>query len=648
MPKYPAAIFKLACLGALVLTVLAYLPGLPGDFIFDDFGSIISNPAVTASHHGFVEWFRALFMAPVGGLLRPISMLSFILNAQFTGISPLGFKLTNISIHLVCGMLLGLVARELLQSYRKRMVSRLDERAIDWLSLTVATLWLVHPLNLTAVLYIVQRETSLAALFSAAAVLCYLHSRRQGLERRTGRLLMWIATPLFIMTGMLCKETAVLTPVFLLVIEYTILHGKDEEGRPVRQIHAFFLIFLALPLLAALALAADKPGFFFAGYAGRDFTMYDRILSESRIMLDYLRWIFVPDLRQLALFHDDFTVSRGLLDPPTTLPSLLLILGLLVLAWHRRRRNPLLSFGILWFFAGHLLESTILPLELVFEHRNYLPLFGVILACVGLLYEITPAPNRQFMAVMLPAVCLLLATVTAVRAMDWHTELDFARSESRHHPASPRAVTELQWAYMNYVMVTRDERAIPATVEAADHAKRLDPGSINQDVGLAYMYASIGKLPEAAERLHMAAARAPFAKPTATFQLALQSLILLAKPEFEPIHKDIRAVYEAAASNPAMGPSPCFYANVLNTYALFLRDSDRVQEALASMHKAVVLCPVNPQLHYNMANMLLSFGDTRDAKPEIDALRSIAGFRYQGDLAILEAEYARQTSVTQH
>ena len=640
--------FRLACLGVAALTVLAYLPGLPGDFIFDDFGSIISNPAVTTPHHGLMEWFRALFTAPVGGLLRPLSMLSFILNAHSSGLSPLGFKLTNIGIHLTCGLLLGLVARELLQAYGRRRNSTWDERTISWLSLAVAMLWLVHPLNLSAVLYIVQRETSLAALFSAAAMLSYLRGRRLGLDTRVGRLLMWIVTPLFIVIGMLCKETAALTPVFLLVTEYTLLHSVGIKERSVRQTRAFFLVFLALPLLAAMAFAAVKPAFFFASYAARGFTMYERVLSESRIVLDYLRWIFVPDLRQLGLYHDDFTVSHSLLDPPTTLPSLLLILGLLVLAWSWRRRNPLLSFGILWFFAGHLLESTILPLELVFEHRNYLPLFGVILACVALLHEVSPASNRRLVAVTLSAACLLLAGVTAVRAMDWHTELDFARSETRHHPSSPRAITELQWAYMNYVVATRDERMIPATVEAADQAKRLDPGSINQDVGLAYMYAQIGKMPEAISRLHLAAERAPAAEPTATFQLALQSLILLGKPEFDPLHDEIGAVYVAAASNPRVIASPCFHADVLNAHALFEDDGARVQDALAIMHKAVALCPGSPQLRYNMANMLLDYGDTQDAKPEIDALRTIAGFRYHDDLVTLEAEYARQTAPPSH
>lgn len=645
MPDRSALIVRLARLGTLATALLVYLPGLPGDFVFDDFSSIAGNPTVTSPHPGLAAIFSALFSAPVGGLLRPISMLSFMLNAQITGLAPLGFKLTNIFIHLACGVLLGFLAREIFRIYRARVHSVLDERTIDWLSLAVAALWLLHPLNLTAVLYVVQRETSLSALFSILAILAYLVGRRRGLETRGGRALVWFVTPFCILVGMLCKETAALVPVYLLVIEYTLLDFCSKDERLERGTLSFFGLFLAVPLLATLGLVLVKPAFFFASYAGRDFTLYERLLSECRILLDYLRWIFLPDLRQLGLFHDDIAASRGLLDPLTTVPAVVLVVAMAAAGLTLRRRFPWFCFGILWFLSGQLMESTVLPLELAFEHRNYLPIFGVLLACVGGLYAMAHDPaSRRWVAAAIIAVSLLLACVTAVRAMDWHSELDFARSEARHHPGSPRAVTELQWAYMNYVTSTGDVRLIPAALAAAEQAKRVDPGSINQDVGLVYMYASIGRLPEAAASLQGAAARAPTAKPTPTVQLALQSLIGLAKPEFKPLHEDIRALYRAIIANPRVADQPCFYADVWNTFARFQEDSGQVQDALAAMHRAVTLCPSKTQLHYNMANMLLRYGDTRDAKPEIDAMRALGDFRYRGNLAMLEAEYARQTT----
>lgn len=634
----------MACFAALALGLAVYLPGLPGDFVFDDFSSIAGNPAVTLPHHGFAEFFSALFSAPVGGFLRPISMLSFMLEAHFTGLSPLGFKLVNIAIHLACGVLLGFLAREIFRILGTWRLPGLDETSISWLSLATATLWTVHPLNLTAVLYVVQRETSLSALFSIAAMLSYLIGRRRGLKTRAGKLLFWLATPLCMVLGMLCKETAALVPVYLLTIEFTLLEFRDREGRIDRQVLGFFMVFLALPLVAACTLAAVRPGFFFASYEGRDFTLYQRLLSECRVLLDYLRWTFLPDLRQLGLYHDDILPSQDLLRPFSTLPSVIAVLGLLlaVLAW--RRRLQLFSFAILWFFGGQLMESTVLPLELAFEHRNYLPIFGVLLACTGGLYGMAKDPaNRRLVAAGLGGVCVLLASTTAVRALDWHSELDFARSEARHHPQSPRAVTELQWAYMTYVTGTGDVSVVPAAVAAAEEAKQIDPGSINQDVGLTYMYAHIGDLADADARLRMAAGRAPIAKPTPTLQLALQSLITLAPEEYRDLAPGIRAVYHATLSNPRVLVYPCYAADAWNSYALFQEDSTQVQDSLAAMHHAVNLCPGKAQLRYNMANMLLHYGDSKDARSEIAAMRQIGDFRLRGSLASLEAEYRRQT-----
>ncbi|HEY3644235.1 MAG TPA: hypothetical protein VGM16_02760 [Gammaproteobacteria bacterium] len=636
--------FLLTCLAAMLLGVAVYLPGLPGDFVFDDFSSIVGNPAVSGAHHGFAEFFSALFSAPVGGLLRPLSMLSFMLNAQFTGLSPLGFKLTNVLIHLVCGVSLAFLAREIFRIIAARGRLTLDETSIRWLSLATATLWVVHPLHVTAVLYVVQRETSLSALFSVAAMLCYLTARRRGLQTRAGKLWLWLATPLCMVLGMLCKETAALVPVYLLVIEFTLLEFRGREGRRERQVLGFFGVFLLLPLLAAGTLLAFKPGFFFAGYINRDFTPYQRILSECRILLDYLRWTFLPDLRQLGLYHDDIATSQGLLRPFATLPSVLMVVGLLVGALACRRRAPLFSFAVLWFLGGHLMESTVLPLELVFEHRNYLPIFGVLLACAGGVYGMArDTANRSLVAMGLVAACLLLASATAVRALDWRSELDLARSEAQHHSESPRAVTELQWAYMNYVTNTGDKRLIPAAVAAAEQAKRVDPGSINQDVGLAYMYARIGDLAAAGARLQMAAGRGYDAKPTSTVQLALQSLFTLTSQDYQPLFADIRAVYHAVLANPRVSSNPCYAADAWNTYARFQEDTDEIPEALAAMHRAVALCPGRSPLRYNMANMLLHYGDTKDARAELEAMRRIGDFRFRGELAALEAEYRRQT-----
>ena len=640
-PPRNKLLFVTAWLGALLLGALVYLPGLPGAFVFDDIGSISGNPAIRLQVLSVQGLLQAMLSAPVGGLLRPISTLSFVLDAYFFGVDPEPFKITNICIHVTVGILLWFLARELLRAFRASARKGWDEHTIAWLSLEVSTLWLVHPLNLTSVLYAVQRDNSLAALFTAAAILSYMLGRRK--TGITGRLLIWLLTPGCVALGMLCKENAALTPVYILVIEFTLLGFRDARGGMSREVRGFLIAFLLLPLSAACAFAALRPGFIFSGYDGRGFTLYQRLLSEPRILLDYLSWSFVPDLRQLGLFHDDIKPSQGLLDPVSTLPSLLAVAGLVAAGVGLRKRAPLLSFGILWFFAGHLMESTVLPLELVFEHRNYLPLYGLILGTVGTMYPTAVGSGRSALAKALLVTCtLLLAFTTAMRAADWQTELTFARSESRHHPHSARALAELQWAYLNYVVTAKDTRLIPLVLDAAERSKAADPGSINQDIGLAYMYARLDDLPQSGLHLKTAADEVSLASPSSTLQLALQTLLNMLDERNRPLFADMHLVFQHAVGNPKLMSNVCYAADIWNSYGIFQRTIGEIPGALGAMHKAVSLCPWSVLIRMNFTDLLLTYGDIHDAGPQLDALREVHDLRYQPKIQRLQHEYAEQ------
>lgn len=640
------ALFYASWISAQLLGVIVYLPGLPGDFIFDDYGTITGNSALLIQHLDLGSLLHAMLSAPVGGLLRPLSTLSFILNASFFGLSPTAFKLTNIFIHLVAGTLLWCVSRELLRAYNHVSARKFAHEAIQWLSLAIMLLWLVHPINLTAVLYVVQRDTSLAAVFTAAAVLCYLIGRRRQYEIGQGRALIWVVVPLFTMIGMLCKENAALTPVYTLVIELTLLGFRAKGGGRDREIVAFYAVFLALPLLLLCGLWVLHPELL-GDYANRDFTLYERLLTECRVLLDYLRWALIPDLRQLALFHDDIATSHGLLQPLSTLPSVLTIVGLVSTACMLRKRAPLMSFGILWFFAGHLIESTVLPLDLVYEHRNYLPVFGLVVGIVGTLFSLAQRTARTRLAAATIAACILiLAATTAMRAYEWRNELSFAQFESTHHPRSPRALAELGETYMWYIQSSHDKSLIPEAIDAEERSKLADHGSINQDIGLAYMFATLHDLSQAKHYLQDAMEDAKSAIPSSSLQIALQALTNLATPDYRELFPDIIAVYTAAAANPRLMRDDCFVANIWNTYAMFQIDTDEIPSALTAMHKAITLCPAQPRMRANMAHMFLKFGDARDAKEQIDALRSLHNFRYLLELRALEQEYEQLNTAT--
>lgn len=633
--------FPLACLAALLLALLAYVPGLPGSFVFDDMSSIVRNPAIHIRDLGLESLLQAALSSPGGGLMRPLSMLSFALDAYFFGLSPFAFKLTNILIHLANGLLLGLVARELLRTVQERFA--LSRREIEWLSLGVALLWCVHPLDLTAVLYAVQRETALSAFFSALALLSYMVARRHQRTRGGGRWLLWLLTPLAVAAAVFSKENAAILPLLFLVIEFTLLRFRGRDGAPNRELWLFYGVFLLLPGLGLAALILLHPATLFASYVGRDYTMWERLLSESRILLDYLRWALLPDLRQLALFHDDIAPSRGLLQPATTLPSCLVVIALLAAAFGLRRRAPLLSFGLLWFFAGHLIESTVLPLELAFEHRNYLPLFGLMLGTLGSLYLLArPRGEARLVAALFVISIAAMAAATAVRASEWGNELDFALSESKHHPGSPRALSELEWAYLNYIVTTRDAALVPLAEEAAQRSKLADRYSINQDVSLAFMYSKLDDMPNARRHLVAAAEAAKTAHNTPTVQFSLQTLMDMAVTGNQPLFLDMRTVFKQALASPLLTADACYTANMLNSYSLFLDRIQEIPDAIGAIHRATVLCPSNGQLRANFARLLLRYGDLKDARAELDALRALADPRRSNELAELEADYAAQ------
>ncbi len=638
--------FILACLLSALLVLAIYMLGLPGSFLFDDIGSIVQNPAVHVNDLGLDSLAQALLSSPGGALMRPLSMLSFALDYYLFGLSPSAFRLTDIAIHIGCGAVLGFVAREILIAYSEIRHADLPRREITWLSLGVALLWCVHPLELTAVLYVVQRETCLAALFTALSILAYLHGRRLQREGRNGSWLIWLWAPAAMLAGLLCKENAALAPVFILVLEFSLLGFRRRDGAVSREVLAFFGVFLLLPGLGLAALIALHPSALFASYVGRDFTLPERALSESRILLDYLRWAALPDLNQLGLFHDDILPSRSLFSPWTTLPSCLAVAGLLLTGVLLRRRLPLLSLGILWFFAGHLIESTVLPLELAFEHRNYLPLFGVIFGVCTTLYVFARERGEaRLVAALLVIGIVAMSAATAVRATEWQTELDFARAESRHHPHSARALSELEWAYLNYIVTTHDASLTQAAVDAAERSKAADGFGINQDVSLAYMYTELGDVAHARVYLADSAADASTAHISSTLQFALQTLIEMGVPKNQAVYPDMAQVFQSALANPRLALFDCYTANMWNSYSLFQDRTQDIPGAIGSSHKAVALCPNDAQLRANFARLLLRYGDLKDAKAALQALQALHDPRRRLELASLQADYDRQLAV---
>ncbi len=433
-----------------ISTIAVYLPGLRGPFVFDDRANLIEQPEIHITELNIDSLSRAARSGGSGPLGRPIAMTSFAVNFYFAGLSTFAYKTTNLAIHLMSGLLIYLLTARLLAhvpylQHGINTFTTINKRR--WIGLAIAAIWLCHPLNVTSVLYVVQRMNSLATLFMLAGLLTYVIGREQIREGRyLGLLTVFGAVPGFTLLAMLSKENGALLPMLVILIEIFFFRfiAAPNLSRPFKWL--WWIVF-AGPVLAGLVMIGLKPRVFLNldGYGLRDFTLGERLLTEGRVLWFYLRLIVLPDIRDMGLYHDDIVTSRGLFDPVSTLPALLGITGLIAGAIFLRRRQPLLAFGILWFFAGHSLESTFIPLELAHDHRNYLPMWGILLIVIWYLARPYPKfsdhPALRYGVIAL--VFVMMSFATYARANFWKSEWSLVNHDVLNHPESARAHVSL-------------------------------------------------------------------------------------------------------------------------------------------------------------------------------------------------------------
>lgn len=416
--------------------VLAYAPGLDGPFIFDDAVHILSNPAIeTPDTKGALTSNRT----DLSG--RPLAMLSFALNAYLADgpLQPLPFKITNLCIHLLNATLVywlcALLARSLVDAGGDKPWRR-------WFPALVAATWALHPLQLTSVLYVVQRMNSLAAVFVLGGLIMFCYGRHAVQAGRLSGYALMVAGLLGGATlGVMSKENAALLPLYVLVIEYTFFHHRTLPLGERRRLWLFYAGVVALPVVLALSWLVVDLELVSGSYIMREFSLYERLLTEARILWFYVSLLLLPLPHRFSLFHDDLPFSTGLMDPWITLPAVLGLVIVTFLAIAFRRRSPVASFAVLWFLAGHSMESSLLGLEIAHEHRNYLPSVGLLFGCVYGLVGVLgrsgiSAYPRIGLALLLPVT---LAASTHARARTWSTQEGIAKHMVAHHPLSPRA-----------------------------------------------------------------------------------------------------------------------------------------------------------------------------------------------------------------
>lgn len=553
MRNLPIKTILLFCV--IAIAVACYLPGLTGSFISDDGANIRLNPFLKIDSLDFSSLWQAASSGGTSPLSRPISMASFAVNHYFFGMDPYYFKAINLAIHLVNGILVFFLVRLLLSLHlRGRGVP--DDNTASWAGLAVAAIWLLHPFNLTGVLYVVQRMTSLAALFTLAGLALYLYGRKKLLDGNWSGFFS-IGTAIFIATPLaaLCKENGVLLPLLILVTEVTLLRWHTPDQRTRHILVTMVGLSVMVPLLLGLFYVFKNPDLILGGYVWRDFSLTERLMTEARMLWFYLHMIVVPNMGEMGLQHDDILISRGLLSPWTTLPA---IAGLLVLAagaFTMRNKQPLITFGIVFFFAGHIMESTIIPLELAFEHRNYLPMFGILLPLT--FYTLNPLlhlPSVRMRRVAFLLLVILFAWLTATRAQQWGDTFIMRMMEVERHPNSVRAHIDLANLYKNLPPTPQEDetdlynKAMFHYQQAADIAPSSIAGLVNILVINAGRKLPINEI--SLEALEQRLATVPFGPPNKN---TLIGVVRDIASGYIVINAEIvDRLYRAAMSNPLL------------------------------------------------------------------------------------------------
>jgi hypothetical protein len=414
------------------VSLILYFKGFNGPYFFDDYLNFI-NLKVYNDNSGFNKFLFYVLSGDAGPLKRPISTLSFLIHASNWPTSPYLFKLFNFVFHLLNGLLLYVVNVKIL-----RILKLVDKKQIHKLAILATLLWLWHPFLVSTVLYSVQRMTILPVMFVLLGFLIYINGRIiQKVNYNRGLKYLYFAIYLFTSLAVLSKENGILLPFLLFIFESIILNKNDFKK--LKPIDLTFLFYIPISVILVSFIITFPE--MLIHYQNKEFLLIERLLSESRALVTYLYHLFIPSYLTEGIYTDGFTKSTSLWNPITTLLSVVTILLIIFISIKQKKKYPIACFSFLFFFLAHLTESTIWPLELYYEHRNYLPaLFLPLFVVFGVSKTIK---NKRIFLIVFLSCITFLAVNTYLRTKLWSNNLELHRVTAYKYPNSIRAQTML-------------------------------------------------------------------------------------------------------------------------------------------------------------------------------------------------------------
>lgn len=621
----------------VIVGAILYSNTLEAPFLFDDVDNIVENPHIRMTSLTFSGLAAAAFQSL--SATRPLANVTFALNYYVGGYDVTGYHLVNIGIHLLTGLLLFFLFHSTLATPALRSRHR-----YPWLiAFSGALLWLAHPLHTQSVTYIVQRMSSMATMFSVLSLLLYVRGRLSPAAGPRRRALFAGSAGAWIL-ALGSKQIAAALPAFMLLYEWYFFRNLSWEWLKSRKRYLGAVVALSI-LVAGIFLLFHSKGNAFALYAHREFTMGERLLTQFRVLVYYASLLAYPHPGRLSLEHD-FPLSHSLLDPVTTLLSLGTIIGALAAAIRLARTEPLFSFALLWFFGNLLIESSILPLELVFEHRTYLPSIFLAFSVTALTYQLVK--QRWVAWGALIGLTFILGGWTYERNKVWSDKVTFWTDCAKKAPHKARP-------YQNLGLALYERGKMEAATRQLQEALRIDPQNFLARGQLGIIAARQGKVDEAIAQLREALRIEPtYAKGCNNLGRALldrgnldEAITYLARavtinPDLTEAHYNLgRAWAEKGQHSRAVDHFSTalrldpHYADAHMGLGIVYGKKNDNKKAIYHFTEALRIDPARPGTHYNLGLIFMKQGNLAQAREQFqEALRinpSHAGARHSLD-----------------
>jgi len=453
----------------IIITSIVYSNSFTVPFQFDDDQQIL----LRESNHSLHNFSNLSYWLNVNN--RPVSTFTLVLNYVLHGENVFGYHLVNLIIHLLSGIILFFFLK-LIFSLRG------DKETSKWLPFVIALFFLIHPVQIQSVTYIVQRMTSLAGMFFILAVLFYARGRivylKNGLSKEA--IGYYVIAAVAGVMGTFSKQNAVVFPLAMLLTELFFI--RDNNGRICkRYLVAVAAIGIIISTIVLLIFGIPRET--------KNITSIQYLATQMTIIPRYFQMMLLPF--GLSIDHG-VKVVKNIFDLKVIGGASFLI-GILVFAFFQIKKRPLVSFGIFWIFIALIVESSIFPIrDVMFDQRMYLPLAGFLLSFWTLVFEFLFKKNKRFLSLLILAALLGLSVWTYARNNVWQSNVKIWEDVTRKYPNYFRG-----WQGLGREYLVSGEKDASKIVYCYEKALEIEPNNLTVLNDLAANYLKIKEYPKA-------------------------------------------------------------------------------------------------------------------------------------------------------